>query len=64
MKPELLPRCGYTKGTDGKWRKPVSFDVPKRPGVVNRVNIVRAADGTLLKSETIGWLRLPTPAKK
>jgi hypothetical protein len=53
-----LPLHGYKKCDDGKYRKQVDFDVPKKPGIVNRINLVRASNGTLLKSETIGWIRL------
>jgi len=55
---ETLIRRGYRLCPDGKYRKRVGFDVPKHPDLVNRVDLVRSADGTLLKSETIGWHRL------
>ena len=57
-----LIRRGYHRCLDGKYRKRVGFDVPNRPGLVNRVDLVRSADGTLLKSETIGWHRLAVEA--
>jgi hypothetical protein len=53
-----LPLSGYEKCSDGKYRKQVDFNVPKKPGIVNRINLVRSSDGTLLKSETIGWIKL------
>lgn len=61
---ERLVRSGYKLSPDGRYRKRVEFDVPKRPGIVNRVDLVRSADGSLLKSETVGWVRLATLKKE
>lgn len=55
MNPKLR---GYTRGDDGKYRKRVEFDVRNRPGIASAINLVRSSDGTLRKSETIGWIRL------
>lgn len=42
--------------SNGTWpRRRVEFDVHGRPELVNVVHLVRAPDGSLRKSETIGW---------
>ena len=45
---------GYVKSPDGFYRKTVTFDVPRKPGIVRQIILVRKPDGTLLRGENTG----------
>lgn len=48
----------YTRGPDGKYRQPAEFDLPKKPGCVSRIHLVRNALGKLVRHERLGTFRL------
>ena len=52
---------GYVISPDGFYRKTVTFDVPRKPGVIRQIIMVRKPDGTLLRGENTGnRIRLAT----
>ena len=50
-------RMGYSRQSDGSFRKRVEFDVPGKPGVVLVKYLRRDSAGTLLPSGRGEWMR-------